>query len=396
MPLSDNRLKNLKPTKSTYRMADGDGLSIQVEPNGSKLWRFRYRIGGKEKMISMGSYPEVGLAAARKKRDEARTLLAAGGDPSAARKAERLPEVAEELPTWREVAAEFHDKLEKEGRAGRTLAKTGWLLERTYKAFGDKPIAQIGAPEVLTMLRTIEAEGKYDTSVTVRALVSRVFRYGVATGRCERDPAADLVGALISPKVKHRPALTDHKAVGHLIRAIRGYEGEPATRAGLLLAAYTALRPGEVRFLEWGDYDPKAERINIPATRMKMPRPHIVPVSRQVKEILEVMRPISGGSRLILTNWRSADRAMSDNTLNAALRTLGFDGDTHVAHGFRTTFSTLLNEAGWNRDWIERQLAHVEGNAVRRAYNAAEYIEGRTQMMQSWADILDQLADLRD
>lgn len=396
--LSATGIKNLKPGAKVQKVADGGGLYLQVEVTGSKLWRFAYRYGGKQKLISFGPYPTVSLADARTAREAAKGLLLQGIDPSAERQAAKEAiaeaEAAEApLPTWEEVGQEFLQKLRKEGKAAPTLAKQGWLLERTYRAFGSRPIADLKAPELLEFLRGVEAEGKHDTAVTLRALLGRVFRYGIATGRCERDPAADLVGALVTPPAKHHPAILDPKKVGGLMRAIQGYDGEPATRAGLLLLAYTFLRNGEVRHLEWADIDFKAARITIPAERMKMPRPHIVPLSRQAAEVLESMRPISGRGKLVLTSLRTHNRAMSENTLNAALRRLGYSQSEMVPHGFRTIASTFLNELGWNRDWIERQLAHVEGNSVRRAYNAAEYIEGRTQMMQAWADHLDSLAE---
>ena len=391
MKLSDNRLKNLKPKERPYRMADGEGLSIQIEPSGSKLWRFRYRIAGSEKMLSMGSYPEVGLAAARKRREEARALLAAGRDPSAHRLEEKAKATAPPPPTFKDVAQEFYEKAEREDAAPKTLAKLKWMLGFCYPEFGDHPIAEITAPQVLKALRVVEARGFYSSAPRVRSTVGQVFRYAIATGRAERDVAADLRGALTIKAGRHHPAVTDPKQIGGLIRAIRGHAGEPAVRAGLLIAAYTFLRPGEVRTLEWADYDRDAARITIPGERMKMKRAHIVPVSRQVAEVLAQVEPLSRGKKLILTGLRSG-RPLSENTLNAALRTLGYDGETHVAHGFRTTASTLLNEGGWHPDWIERQLAHIEKNKVRRAYNAAEYIEGRTQMMQAYADLLDSFA----
>ncbi|MFN3844509.1 MAG: tyrosine-type recombinase/integrase [Paracoccaceae bacterium] len=395
-------VKQAKAAGQVQKLADGNGLYLQVEVSGSKLWRLAYRFGGKQKLISLGSYPLVSLADARAARDAARTLLTKGLDPSAERKAtkEATNEATNEaakpapvLPTWEDVGQEFLQKLKAEGKAAPTLAKNGWLLERTYRAFGSTPIANLKAPELLEFLRGVEAEGKHDTATTLRALLGRVFRYGIASGRCTGDPAAALAGALITPPARHHPAILDPKKVGGILRAIRGYDGEPATRAGLLLLAYTFLRNGEVRHLEWTDIDFKAARISIPANRMKLPRPHIVPLSTQAAEVLEAMRPISGRGKLVLTSLRTDARPMSENTLNAALRRLGYSQSEMVPHGFRTIASTYLNEMGWNRDWIERQLAHVEGNSVRAAYNAAEYLEGRSQMMQAYADHLDSLAD---
>ena len=390
--LSDMRIKKEGPGESVKKLSDGQGMFLQIEVNGSKLWRLSYRFGGKQKTISLGAYPVISLKDARTRRDEARALLAKGVDPSAARRAESEAETPAALPTWREVAEEFEAKRRREKISETTADKLTWLLGMTYADLGAKPIADIKAADVLAVLREVEGKGHFVTAKRLRATVSQVFRYAVATARAERDVAADLQGALTSPPESHHPAIVDPKGVGGLMRSIRGYQGELATRAGLLLCAFTFLRPGEVRHLEWADYDKDAAQIKIPAERMKMPRPHIVPVSRQVAEVLEAMRPVSGMNRLILTSLRTTNRPMSENTLNAALRRLGYTGDQMVSHGFRTIASTLLNELGWNRDWIERQLAHIEGNAVRRAYNAAEYLEGRAQMVQAWADHLDSLA----
>lgn len=391
--LSDTRIRKEAPGPTVKKLSDGMGMFLQIEVNGSKLWRLSYRIAGKQKTISLGPYPAVSLKDARLKRDDARVLLAKGLDPSVARKAEREAEAPVALPTWREVAEEFEGKRRREKISTTTADKLTWLMGMTYADLGAKPIAQIKPTEILAVLREVEAKGHYVTAKRLRATISQVFRYAVATSRAERDVAADLQGALTSPPESHHPAITDPKGVGGLMRACRGYQGDAATRAGLLLCFYTFLRPGEVRHLEWADYDKGAAQIKIPAERMKMPRPHIVPLSKQVVSVLESMRPISGRNRLILSSLRATDRPMSQNTLNAALRRLGYTGDQMVSHGFRTIASTLLNEQGFNRDWVERQLSHIEGNAVRRAYNAAEYLEGRTQMMQEWADHLDSLAD---
>ncbi len=391
--LSDMGVRKAGPGPKVKKLGDGLGMFLQIETNGSKLWRIGYRFDGKQKTLSLGPYPAVSLKDARLKRDDARALLAKGVDPSAARKADRVVEVPEVLPTWREVAEEFEAKRKREKVSPATAGKLAWFLAMTYPHLGTRPIAQIKAVEVLKVLREVEARGHYETANRMRATISRVFRYAVATARAERDIASDLRGALTTPPERHHPAITDPKGIGGLMRACRGYEGSHATRAGLLICFYTFLRPGEVRHLEWADYDKDAAQIKIPADRMKMPRPHIVPLSKQVVAVLESMRPISGRNKLILTSLRATNRPMSENTLNAALRRLGYTGDEMTSHGFRTIASTLLNEQGFNRDWVERQLAHIEGNAVRRAYNAAEYLEGRTAMMQSWADYLDGLAD---
>ena len=393
MKLSDTRVRNAKAGSTVAKMADGGGLFIQVEITGSKLWRFSYRFVGKQKTISMGQYPATTLAQARVKRDAAKALLAQGVDPSAARRAQPIVEVAPSLATWKEVAEEFAKKQANEGRAARTLDKLDWLLRLTYPALGTRPISQITRSEVLKVLKLIEERAQYVTANRLRNTISQVFRYAMADERADTDPASYLRDALTTPTPKHHAAITDPKGIGGLMRVIRGYEGDPATRVGLLLCAYTFMRPGEVRNLEWGDIDTATKRVTIPADRMKARRVHVVPLSTQVSLLLESMRPITGHRRLVLSSGRTGGGRLSENTFNAALRRVGYDGETHVSHGFRTTASTLLNEQSWNRDWIERQLAHVEGSSVRAAYNAAEYLEGRTQMMQSWADYLDGLAD---
>ncbi len=264
-------------------------------------------------------------------------------------------------------------------------------LGMTYESFGGRPIEEVAAKDVLAILRGLEAKGHYSTAKRMRSVCSQVFRFGVATLRCERDAAADLKGALTAVPVRHHSAIFDTKGIGGLIRTIRGYQGAPATRAGLLLLTYTFLRPGEVRQIEWKDVDWDSARIVVPGPVMKMKRPHIVPLSRQVVGVLEDIQKLTGRKELILPG-QGASRYLSENTMNVALRRMGFSADEMVSHGFRRIASTRLNEMGWNRDWIERQLAHVEGNGVRSAYNAAEYLEGRTEMMQAYADHLDDLA----
>ncbi|TNC72032.1 tyrosine-type recombinase/integrase [Rubellimicrobium roseum] len=393
--LTDARLRNLK-AEDTGNLADGGGLYLFTATTGRRTWRLAYRFGGKQKTMVVGPYPSVRLAEAREAREEAKRQLRKGVDPMAVRKEAKASQVTEEVSpiTWHDVAGEYLRKLQREGKAWRTVKKQSSQLALTYPALGTRPVAEIRPREVLDMLRQIEARGRLISAREVRSLCSRVFRYGVAAQHCEADPAAILKGALTNATEKHYPAIFDPAEVGALIRAVRGYEGDPATRTGLLLCAYTFLRPGEVRSLQWDDIDWEDQVITIPADRMKMPRPHKVPLSRQVHEILEQMRPISGTRRYILPSLRPEDRPISDNTMSAALRRLGYPQGTMTVHGFRRIASTMLNELGWNRDWIERQLAHAESNKVRRAYNAAEYLEDRTRMMQAWAERLDELASV--
>ncbi len=396
--LSDTKLRNLKRSENIQKLSDGDGLSFVLKPNGGPYWHLNYRFEGKQKTISFGTYPEVSIKEARRRRDLAREQLARGVDPSAARKKAKAmirhaTSEREKSRLWREIASEYLEFQERAGKAPKTLSKIRSQLRHTYDRLGNMRIDAIKGPDLIAALREIEETGKLTTANQVRELCGRVFRFAMANGVVDHDPTPALRGALITPPVRHYPGITDPIAVGGLIKSIWSLgDGEPTTRWGLLLLAYTFQRPGEVRNLRWVDVDWSARRISIPAERMKMKRPHVIPLSRQVVEILQSAQGYTGDAQYVLPGLRSKTRPISDATLSAALARLGYSREVHVPHGFRTTASTLLNEAGWNRDWIERQLAHVEKSAVRRAYNRAEFIEGRTTMMQAYADMLDQLA----
>jgi len=393
-PLTDTAIKNLKPAAKPYKKSDGGGLHLLITTGGSKLWRLAYRYDGKQKLLSLGRYPIVGLAKARSERDEAKALLADGVDPSVhKRNSKPKTEDQDATSTWREVCREWWDKRRREGASKATLNKLQWLLEKSYPGLGHLPVQDIAAADLLGVLREIEAQGTYETATRLRSVSGQVFRYAISTGRAERDVAADLRDALTVPKRSHHPAVLEPKKIGELLRAIRGFEGDPTTRTGLLLAAYTFLRSGEIRYAEWSDVSWETARLTIPAERMKMYRPHIVPLSKQVIEILRPIQTITGREKLILPSLRSKGRPISENTMNAALRRLGYTKEQMVTHGFRTIASTHLNENGFNRDWVERQLAHVEGNKIRAAYNSAEYLQDRTDMMQWYGDFLDQLHD---
>lgn len=389
MSLTEGQIKNAQPGDRIIKLSGGEGLQLHIHPNGSKLWRLAYRYGGKQKTLALGKWPDTGAREARKRRTQAKAELASGRDPSQ----ERQRGEVVGPPTWAVIADEYFDLQRKRGRAPKTLAKLGCHVERTKAAFGDKALAEVKASDILALLREIEAEGKHSTVASVRSLCSRVFRYAVATDRAETDPAAALSGALVSPTSAGYPAIVDPDGVGGLIRSIRGYQGEPMTRTGLLLCAYTFLRPGEFASLHWADVNFKTRQILIPPERMKIPRAHVVPMSNQVVNLLQDIQRLTGRDKYVLWSLRSPSRSISNNTLNAALRRLGYTKEEMVAHGFRKTASTLLNERGFNRDWIERQLAHIETNEVRAAYDKSEHIEGRTAMMQAYADILDKLAE---
>jgi integrase len=392
--LNDTRVRTTKPCQRPIKLSDSGGLYLLIAPHGSKLWRLAYRFGGKQKTLAIGAYPTFTLKAARDKREEAKRLLANGVDPSTQRRLEK--QITSTGNTFRAVAEEVLAKLEKEGRADVTLTKKRWLLDFAYPAFGHRPIAEITAPEVLSVLRRVEARGRYETARRLRSTCGTIFRYAIATGRAERDPSADLRGALTSPKVNHRAAIVDPVGIGALLRAIDGYDGLPMTKAALRLAPLVFVRPGELRHAEWLEFDLAAAEWRIPSAKMKMRRPHRVPLSRQALDVLRDLKPMSGGGRFLFPSVRSTVRPMSENTLNAALRRLGYGTDEMTTHGFRTMASTRLNEmSGWNPDAIERQLAHQEQDDVRRAYvHAAEYWPERIKMMQVWADYLDELREM--
>ena len=390
--LNDTRIRNAKPRERDYKLTDFDGLYLLIRPNGSRLWRFAYRVDGKQKQIALGAYPQVTLAQAREQREAKRKILATGKDPSLER---RLEKIARQVGgnSFREIAEEFLDKLRREGRAPATLKKSRWLLEPAITAFGDRPIGEITAPELLHALRKFELRERYESATRLRTVAGMIFRYAIATGRASRDIAADLRGALTTPKVTHRAAITDPRELAVLLRKIESYNGQPTTRLALQLSALLFVRPGELRHARWSEIDFEKAVWTVPAATMKMKRPHRVPLSRQALVILRELHAMTGQGEFVFPAVDSFRRPISNNTLNAALRRLGYSKEEVSVSGFRATASTLLNEMGrWNPDAIERQLAHMEENDVRRAYmHAAEFWSERIEMMQVWADHLDQL-----
>jgi integrase len=390
--LNDTRIRNAKPAERDFKLTDFDGLYLLVRKNGSRLWRFAYRFGGKQKQIALGAYPQVTLAEARDRREAARKLLANGKDPSLERRLEKIAKAAGGN-SFREVAEEFLGKQRREGRSEATLSKNRWLLEPAFAAFGDRAIGEVTAPELLHALRKFEQRGRYESARRLRTVAGMIFRYAIATGRATRDIALDLRGALTTPKEKHRAAITDAKELGALLRAIEGYSGQPTTRLALQLSALLFVRPGELRLARWKEIDFEKAVWTVPAETTKMKRPHRVPLSRQAIVIFRELHAMTGQGEYVFPAVNSFRRPMSNNTLNAALRRLGYAKDEISVSGFRATASTLLNEMGrWNPDAIERQLARMEENDVRRAYmHAAEFWSERVEMMQVWADHLDRL-----
>ena len=393
--LNDTRVRNAKGGHRPIKLSDSGGLYLLLTPNGSKLWRLAYRFGGKQKTLALGIYPTITLKQARERRDAAKRLLADKIDPSIQRRVEK--QNATTGNTFRPVASELLEKLEREGLAEVTLAKKRWLLDFAYSSIGDRPIDKITAPELLSVLRRVEAGGRYETARRLRSTCGMVFRYAIATGRAERDVSIDLRGALTTPKVTHRAAIVDPAGIGALLRAIDGYDGLLLTTHALRLAPLVFVRPGELRQAEWAELDLEESEWRLSASKMKMRRPHRVPLSRQAVAIIRDLQAITGGGRWLFPSVRTTARPMSENTLNAALRRLGYSSDQMTAHGFRAMASTRLNEMGrWNPDAIERQLGHQEADDVRRAYmHAAEFWTERVKMMQAWADYLDELRDAR-
>ena len=394
MPLTDTAIRNAKPKGKSYKLADGFGLYLLVNPTGSRLWRMKYRIEGREKLLAIGSYPAVPLAKARERRDTARKALAEGADPSALKKQAREDARAAPTNTFRAVAEEHQAKLAREGRAEVTLAKRRWLLDFVHPLIGDRDVSTVTSAEVLQALRQVEATGHHETARRLRAVVGSVFRYAIATARAENDPTFALRGALTTPKVRHRPAVTTSSDLSRVLRAIDGYQGQAAARAALRLMPILFSRPGELRAARWPEFDLDKAIWSVPAERMKMRRAHRVPLPPQAVAILEELKAVTGREDYVFPCIGAARKSISENTLNGALRRLGIGPDVATAHGFRATASTLLNESGlWNPDAIERQLAHAENHEVRRAYLRGEHWEERVRMMAWWADYLNSLRE---
>ena len=394
MTLTSLAVSKAKPRDKQYKLTDERGLCLLVMPNGGRYWRLRYQFAGKSKSLALGVYPDVSLAKARERRDRARELLADGIDPSAHRKNAAAEAELEATSSFRVVAEEWLKKRKREGLGEVTLAKAKWLLDFAYPTLGDRKISTIKTLELLDVLRSVEGRGRHESARRLRSVCGRVFRYAIATGRAEHDLTANLRDALITPKVKHLAAITNSQQVGPLLRAIDDFDGHGVTRAALRLAPHVFVRPGELRHAEWTEIDFTGAVWSIPAAKMKMRRPHRVPLSRQSIAILREIQKVTGKWQFIFPGFQSLRRPMSENALNGALRRLGYSGEEMTSHGFRAMASTLLNEMGkWHPDAIERQLAHVESDAVRRAYSRGEYWEERVQMMQEWSDYLDRLRD---
>ncbi|MCC4619903.1 integrase arm-type DNA-binding domain-containing protein [Xanthomonas cassavae] len=390
MPLSDAAVRNAKPAAKPMRLFDGGGLYVEISPKGAKLWRWKYRFGGKEKRLALGVYPEVSLAEARAQHLEARKVLRSGIDPGEKRRVDRLVRVDRSQLSFAAVAAELLN-LHGKKNSVLTMKRNGRIVEKDLNPYlGDRPIAEISAPELLAVLRKIETRGAIETAHRARGIASMVFRYAITVGKAERDPAADLFGALETPKVQNFASLTEPAAVAPLLRALWGYEGSAVVRAALKLAPLVFARPGELRTAKWADIDLEAGEWRYVAT--KTGTPHIVPLASQAVDVLHELQPVTRSSEFLFPSLHGKGRPMSDSTINAALRRMGFDSKTMTGHGFRAMARTILDEVlGFRPDYIEHQLAHAVRDPNGRAYNRTAHLTERRKMMQAWADYLDGL-----
>jgi len=397
MALTDMAIRNAKPAEKQQKLFDGGGLHLLVTPAGGKRWVLKYRFGGKEKSLALGTYPSVTLVEARKRRDEARDKLADGIDPSETKKAEKRTQRLNAENSFEAVAREWHAKYVptwSEGHGARILRR---LEVDAFPWIGGKPVADLAPPDVLDVLRRVEKRGALETAHRLHANIGQACRYAVATGRAQRDVTADLRGALPPVQVEHMASITDPKQVAELLRAIDGYQGTLPVTCALRLAPLLFQRPGELRAAEWTEFDLDAATWEIPSDRMKRTKQgkaaggaHIVPLPAQAVAILRELYALTGNGRFLFPSVRTKDRPMSDNTVNAALRRLGYDGDTMTGHGFRATARTILDEVlGVPAAIIEAQLAHAVKDPLGRAYNRTAHLAQRREMMQKWADYLD-------
>jgi integrase len=395
MTLNALQIRGFSGGDNPYKKTDERGLYLEVFPNGSKLWRLKYSFGGKEKRLALGAWPEVSLQKARHMRDELRVRIASGEDPALTRKRAKATARISAANTFESVAREYiEEKMVGEGRAEGTLLKARWFLDLLKPAIGNMPISDVDPQMMLAPLKKLEARGNRETAKKCRSFASRVFRYGAATGRCTIDPTAILKGALLTPQARHYAAVLEPDKLGELLRVIDKFEGSGAVKFALRITPHVFVRPGELRHAEWSEFDLAKATWTVPAGKMKARRTHVVPLSRQVIELLEQLKQATEGrdKGYLFAALYAKRRPMSENTINAALRRMGYGPDDMTAHGFRSTASTLLNESGlWHPDAIERALAHGDSNAIRGTYNRGNYWDERVRMAQWWSDYLDEL-----
>jgi integrase len=392
MALTATAIRNAKTHTKPYKLADEGGLYLLIKPDGARYWRLKYRFAGKEKLLALGVFDEVSLAEARERRDDAKRSLRDGVDPVAERKARKLRDRHAAANSFKAVADEWMTKQRAKWTDGHAERVKRSLEADLYPHIGKRPIAELGAPELLAVLRKIEARGAHEQRERVQQRASMVFRYGIATSRCERDPVADLRGAFTSP-TRYNYAALAQKDLPEFFAKLSEYDGEPTTKLALRLLVLTFVRTGELRGSRWSEFDLNAAEWRIPAERMKMRRhEHIVPLSRQALHVLRELQSLTGGGALLFPSRSKVTQPISENTILYALYRMGYHNRA-TGHGFRSTASTILNELGFHGDVIERQLAHSSKNKVRAAYNKAQYLPERARMMQQWADLLDELAE---
>ncbi len=390
MPLTDTAIRNSKLQSKQYKLTDEKGMYLLVNKVG-KYFRLDYRFAGKRKTLALGVYPEVTLADARNKRDDARKMIANGVDPGQARKIQKSIQIEQTENSFEAIAREWYGKFSPSWADSHAKNIIRRLELYIFPWLGSRPIADITPPELLAVLRKIESKGILETAHRAQQNCGQIFRYAIATGRAVRDPSADLKGAITPVKHGHMATITDPKKIGGLLRAIDGYKGTPVAECALRLAPLLFVRPGELRHAEWAEIDLDAAEWRIPAEKMKMKDPHIVPLSSQAVKVFREIHPITGRGRYVFPSVRTNLRPMSENTVLAALRRMGYTKDEMTGHGFRAMASTVLHEQGWPSDIIERQLAHAERNSIKAAYNHAQHLPERRKMMQAWADYLGKL-----
>jgi integrase len=390
MALTDTQIRKAKPDTKPRKLSDSGGLYLLVMPTGGKLWRWAYRFVGKQKLMALGSYPDVTLADARERHATARRFLASGIDPMAQRKVEKTANRDTNGPSFREAAAKWYEHW-KDGNSVHHVKATWTRLEtNVFPAFGDVAVAEIEAPQIVVMVKAIQDRGKLDIAKRALETTGQIFRYAVAHGLSQRNPAADIKpGDILKSRQKVNHARVDAKELPALLRAIEVYQGKHVTRLAMKLLAMTFVRTSELIGAKWEEFDLEAARWDIPAERMKMRTPHIVSLSRQALDVLALLKQLNGNSDLVFPGERDPKKPMSNNTILFALKRMGYGG-VQTGHGFRGIASTILHEQGWPHEHIELQLAHAPRNAVSASYNHALYLEPRAKMMQAWGDFLEQ------
>lgn len=395
MPLSEFAVSKAKPREKPYKLADGGGLFLLVNSNGSKLWRLKYRYLGKEKLLSYGRYPQITIAEARKLREASKKLLSDGKDPSVQKKLDVIASYVEAENTFGIIAKEYLENLVDKELAPRTISKNRWLLLDIASSLLPRPIREITPAEILDLLKRVEKSGRRETARKLRGTIASVFRLAIVTLRVDNDPTLALRGALLPPKSKGRAAITDETQLGALLCSIDEYTGWPTITAAMKFQLLTCVRPGEVRGATRSEFDLEKAVWHIPEERMKMRRPHDVPLSHQALTILEDIWIFSENAELVFPSVRTKGKQLSENAFNAALRRMGYTKDEVTAHGFRVTASTILNSRGYEPDVIEAVLAHQDKNVIRRTYNRSSYWKQRVVLMQQWADLLDEFWQLK-